>query len=103
MLNQKKFDTKVAEEINALKPRLTQNVTLPFTPGSDGLLLGMIRANASGRVYILVSNAYPSSVDGYTVAKGYIQNALFVKKGNTVSQTDSANLLQQLWWFVSLD
>lgn len=91
------------EEINALKPRLTQNVTLPFTPDSNGLLLGLIRATNQGRVFIVLSNTFPVSVDGYTVAGGYVTGTCYVQKGMEVKATDSANLYQQIWHFVSLD
>lgn len=79
-----------------------KEVTLPFTPTSNGLLLVLIRAVNQGRFYVAYSNATPGLVDAYQVASGYTTAVSFVEKGKQVAQTDSMNLQQKFFYFVSL-
>lgn len=79
-----------------------KEVTLPFTPTSNGLLLVLIRAVNQGRFYVAYSNATPGLVDAYQVASGYTTAVSFVEKGKQVAQTDSINLQQKFFYFVSL-
>lgn len=79
-----------------------KEVTLPFTPTSNGLLLVLIRAVNQGRFYVSYSNATPGLADAYQVAGGYTTAVSFVEKGKQVAQTDSMNLQQKFFYFVSL-
>lgn len=79
-----------------------QEVTLPFTAPSNGLLLGILRANSAGRAYKHLYNATPDLWDFYQVSGGYSTFASFVTKGSQVSERAVSNLQQQFYYFVSL-
>lgn len=76
-------------------------VTLPYTPSSNGLLIGLIRTSAQGRAYVSLSNATPNLMDGYQVAQGYFTGVVFVASGQKVSVSGTSNVYQQLYYFVS--
>lgn len=95
---------RINQAIKLLMKRTTvKEVTLPYTPPANGILLILIRASATGRFYETYSNALPGICDGYTVASGYTQGASFVKKGEQVKVTGSGNILHHFYYFVPLN
>lgn len=77
-------------------------ITLPYTPPSDGLCLCLLRASAAGRAYVDLNNTLPTLVDGYQVAGGYINGTVFATKGQTISVASSSNMQDLAMYFVSL-
>lgn len=102
MLNQKKLDTKVLETLTSMMPTAS-TVTLPFTPQSDGLLIGFLRAAANGRLYKSYSGATPTLIDGYQIKDGYFTGLVFCTKGQTVSEIGTSNVSIAAYTFISLD
>lgn len=87
----------------ACRPASVTSVSLPFTPPSNGLLIVVLRAQATGRSYAIFSNASPGIADGYTAQDSYYNATLFVTKGKTVSISESANIRSdQQYWFIPL-
>lgn len=84
------------------RPSSATSVTIPFTPTCNGLLIGNIRANATGRTYVLFNNAKPGIIDGYTIAQGYFLGTVFVEKGKQVSYSGSANVSNTEYYFIPL-
>ena len=102
MLNQKKLDTKVLEALTSMIPTAA-TVTLPFTPQSDGILIGFLRAAATGRLYKGYSGTTPTLIDGYQIKDGYFTGLVFCTKGTTVEQTTTSNVSLAAYTFISLD
>ena len=103
MLDVKKSLTKILNKIDDLsQPTTCTNVSLPFTPTSNGLLIVLFRANAQGRVYELYNNTRPTIVDAYQIAGGYSVATLFVWKGLQVSVSSSANIMNHDYYFIPL-
>lgn len=92
-----------------IKPKTTfdaTDVTLPFTPTSNGLLLCEIRATSTaGRFSAIYSGTFPPIIEGMAQAsvQNYAIGALWVTKGTQVKTTSTANLLSQKYKFVSID
>lgn len=76
-------------------------VTLPYTPTKNGLLLFAITPSTTGRVFVTLNNAVPTIVDGYQVTGGYVNGVVFVQKGQAVSAATSGNLGGITVYFVS--
>lgn len=97
--------TNILNEVLPISYSLSsvQTVTLPFTPTSNGLLIGLIRAKSQGRAYVTFNNVTPTFFDGYQAADGYFIGVGFVEKGKQISTTSAvSNVKQQLYYFVSL-
>lgn len=79
-----------------------KTITLPFTPTSNGLLIGLIRTTAQGRAYVSLNNTTPNLMDGFNVTQGYYCATVFAEKGKQISVASTYNVMQQLYYFVSL-
>lgn len=102
MLNQKKLDIDILEALTSMMPTAT-TVTLPFTPQSDGILIGFLRAAATGRLYKSYSGTTPTLIDGYQIKDGYFTGLAFCTKGQTVSEIGTSNVSTTAYTFISLD
>lgn len=98
MLDLKRWMRNVTQ---SLTPSCTQ-ITLPYTPTKNGICLCLLRASAAGRAYVTLNNATPNIIDGYQVAGGYINGAVFATKGQTISVASSSNMQDLAMYFVSL-
>lgn len=96
MLDLKALLTKI------LQPTSCTQVTLPYTPSSNGLLIGLIRTSAQGRAYVTLNNATPNLMDGFQVLQGYFTGVTFVTKGNKVTVSRTYNVYQQLYYFIPI-
>lgn len=78
-------------------------ITLPYTPQTNGILFGQLRATAAGRAYKHLYNAIPDLWDFYQSAGGYQTFASFVVAGQQISERAISNIQQQFYYFVPLD
>ena len=93
MLNVKKTLTKILGTIEQiLIPVTATEVTMPFTPPCNGILIIRLRANSQGRMYESLTNANPANAEGYNIADGYAISVTFVTEGNTVSVSGRSNV-----------
>ena len=77
-------------------------VTLPFTPPENGILLCVLIANTEGEVYGTYTGTTPNVVDGYNKANGYYSAILFVKKSVQVSKKGGDNIKSERYYFKAL-
>lgn len=77
-------------------------ITLPYTPAENGLILAMLRANTTGRAYVIYSNTSPVIIDAYQTAGGYFNGVLFATSGQQIAETASVNVSDKAYYFVSL-
>lgn len=77
-------------------------ITLPYTPQKNGFIIALLRANSTDRAYVTYSNTYPTIVDGYNKAQGYINGVIFAVAGTQVSEVATSNVNDKLYYFVSL-
>ncbi len=69
-----------------------QDVTLPFTPPQDGILLVNMRCKVTGRYYIIFNGTTPTTIaDAYGINGQYACVALGVTAGTRVSVSSIAN------------
>lgn len=70
-----------------------QDVTLPFTPPQDGILLVYMRCKVTGRYYIIFNGTTPTTIaDAYGMNGQYACIALGVTAGTQVSVSSALNL-----------
>lgn len=96
--------TNILNEVLPISYSLSsvKTVTLPFTPTSNGLLIGLIRTTAQGRAYVSLNNTTPNLMDGFNVTEGYYCATVFAEKGKQISVASTYNVKQHLYYFVSL-
>lgn len=96
--------TNILNEVLPISYSLSsvKTVTLPFTPTSNGLLIGLIRTTAQGRAYVSLNNTTPNLMDGFNVTEGYCCATVFAEKGKQISVASTYNVKQHLYYFVSL-
>lgn len=86
-----------------IKGTTVKEVTLPYTPPANGIIIIILRASATGRFYETYANATPNICDGYTIASGYTQGATFVQKNQQVRVTGAGNLSGHYYYFIPLN
>lgn len=93
---------KITDLLNQLRPVTCQQVTLPFTPPCNGLLIVRMRTTTTGRFYEAYTNTKPAGTDGYNTTEGYGITPHFVEKGKQVAVTARSNVKDQLYMFIPL-
>ena len=87
----------------AIKPTTVKQISLPYTPPANGLVIIVLRASATGRFYESYNNATPNLCDAYTVGNNYAQGIVFVEKGKQMSVAAASNLSSHQYFFIPLN
>lgn len=96
-------------DLKELLLKLTQplkctEVTLPYTPTCNGLMIVQLRASGTGRVYETYNGTTPGLLDGYNTSGNYLSTVLFCVKGTQVSVLGRSNVQSssQHYYFIPI-